>query len=144
MDGKICSELVLLLITMQLFIIMLFIMYMQFIIDWNVLKMKQIKNSPASIEEYERKARNWLNGRRAPNYAQTLFPDMIKAAEQVWSRSAVLCLPLSHCVRSLFASACADSIDAVVRWRQPVSEGIRAHLDVRIPARPVLCAHLYE
>eukprot|EP01084_Bolivina_argentea_P015384 28783_1 len=56
--------------------------YIQFVIQWNGLKMKQIKNSPSNYEEYERKARNWLNGRRAPNYAGTLFPDMIKASEQ--------------------------------------------------------------
>ena len=57
--------------------------YIQFVIQWNGLKMKQIKNSPANYEEYERKARNWLNGRRAPNYAGTLFPDMVRASEQV-------------------------------------------------------------
>ena len=60
-----------------------FAKYIQFVIQWNGLKMKQIKNSPANYAEYERKARNWLNGRRAPNYAGTLFPDMVRGAEQV-------------------------------------------------------------
>jgi len=38
---------------------------------------------PKSYTEFEYKAKNWLNGRKAPNYALTLFPDMIHKAEAV-------------------------------------------------------------
>lgn len=76
-----------------------FAKYIQFVIQWNGLKMKQIKNSPANYAEYERKARNWLNGRRAPNYAGTLFPDMVRAAQQV-------CLQLIYNVQCCSSYLC--------------------------------------
>ena len=55
--------------------------HLGFIISWKGLKTRQIQNAPKTYLEFENKAKNWLNGRRAPNYASTLFPDMIKAAE---------------------------------------------------------------
>ena len=57
--------------------------HLGFIIAWKGLKTRQIQNAPKTYLEFENKAKNWLNGRRAPNYASTLFPDMIKAAGSV-------------------------------------------------------------
>lgn len=57
--------------------------HLQFLSEWKGLKMRQITNYPRTYTEFEAKAKNWLNGRRAPNYGATLFPDMIKTAETV-------------------------------------------------------------
>ena len=56
--------------------------HLTFLSEWKGLKMRQITNYPRTYTEFEAKAKNWLNGRRAPNYGATLFPDMIKTAEQ--------------------------------------------------------------
>ena len=55
--------------------------HLTFLSEWKGLKMRQITNYPRTYTEFEAKAKNWLNGRRAPNYGATLFPDMIKTAE---------------------------------------------------------------
>eukprot|EP01083_Nonionella_stella_P031645 86659_1 len=55
--------------------------HLGFIINWRGLKTRQIQNAPKTYLEFENKAKNWLNGRRAPNYAATLFPEMIKSSE---------------------------------------------------------------
>eukprot|EP01083_Nonionella_stella_P070491 188634_1 len=55
--------------------------HLSFLADWKGLKMRQITNYPRTYTEFEAKAKNWLNGRRAPNYGASLFPDMIKTAE---------------------------------------------------------------
>ena len=38
---------------------------------------------PEQYADFEFKAKNWLCGRRAPNYGNTLFPEMINKARQV-------------------------------------------------------------
>eukprot|EP00484_Ammonia_sp_Unknown_P017040 CAMPEP_0197024764 /NCGR_PEP_ID=MMETSP1384-20130603/5257_1 /TAXON_ID=29189 /ORGANISM="Ammonia sp." /LENGTH=619 /DNA_ID=CAMNT_0042453207 /DNA_START=314 /DNA_END=2173 /DNA_ORIENTATION=+ len=53
----------------------------KFIENWNGLNTNQMRSLPKSIQEYENRAKNWLNGRRAINYAQNLFPEMILCAE---------------------------------------------------------------
>eukprot|EP01083_Nonionella_stella_P071925 193557_1 len=55
--------------------------HLGFIISWKGLKTRQIQNAPKTYLDFENKAKNWLNGRRAPNYAATLFPAMIRASE---------------------------------------------------------------
>merc|ERR1719464_1724720 len=54
----------------------------KFIENWNGLNMNQMRSLPKSLQEYENRAKNWLNGRRAINYAQTLFPEILLCAEQ--------------------------------------------------------------
>jgi hypothetical protein len=55
--------------------------HLRFIAEWKGLSERQIQTAPRTYGEYESKSRNWLNGRRAPNYASTLFPEMITASE---------------------------------------------------------------
>eukprot|EP01084_Bolivina_argentea_P019158 35631_1 len=54
--------------------------YLTFLSEWNGIKTRNIATQPSSYNEFEQKAKNWLNGRRAPNYGNTLFPEMIKAS----------------------------------------------------------------
>ena len=58
--------------------------HLGFIINWNGINLNQAKSMPNSLTDYENRSRNWLNGRRAPNYAKTLFPEMIHAVKKVW------------------------------------------------------------
>jgi len=58
--------------------------HLSFIHKWNGLKLRGMDKLPQTIDEYERKSINWLNGRRATNYGKTLFPFFI------------------HCVKSHF------------------------------------------
>eukprot|EP01083_Nonionella_stella_P211060 763566_1 len=53
----------------------------KFIENWNGLNTNQMRSLPKTLQEYENRAKNWLNGRRAINYAQNLFPEMILCAE---------------------------------------------------------------
>mmetsp|Transcript_25623 Transcript_25623/g.31235 ORF Transcript_25623/g.31235 Transcript_25623/m.31235 type:complete len:368 (+) Transcript_25623:100-1203(+) len=48
--------------------------HLLFLINWGGLRMENTKGIPTTLKEYERKSKNWLNGRRAPNYGKTLFP----------------------------------------------------------------------
>ena len=70
---------------------------------------------PKTLKEYEIRSRNWLNGRRAPNYAKTLFPEMIQYVKKVlcdfflfsyyfvfFFSVLLLFLSLSGCVQSFF------------------------------------------
>ena len=57
--------------------------HVNFVQEWKGLKINQIKCLPQSYLEFEKKAKSWLNGRRAPNYGKTLFPEMINSAEKV-------------------------------------------------------------
>eukprot|EP00485_Elphidium_margaritaceum_P008530 CAMPEP_0202700424 /NCGR_PEP_ID=MMETSP1385-20130828/13592_1 /ASSEMBLY_ACC=CAM_ASM_000861 /TAXON_ID=933848 /ORGANISM="Elphidium margaritaceum" /LENGTH=611 /DNA_ID=CAMNT_0049357599 /DNA_START=285 /DNA_END=2120 /DNA_ORIENTATION=+ len=59
--------------------------HLKFLIDWPGLR---ISNSPQTKREYEKKAKNWLNGRRAPNYAKTLFPWFVEEAEHFCEKTA--------------------------------------------------------
>ena len=57
--------------------------HLKFLIDWPGLRIgSDSAKAPRSKREYEKKAKNWLNGRRAPNYGKTLFPHFISEAEQ--------------------------------------------------------------
>eukprot|EP01083_Nonionella_stella_P055238 145780_1 len=55
--------------------------HLRFLAEWTGLKTQQMQYMPKSYTEFEYKAKNWLNGRKAPNYALTLFPEMIHHAE---------------------------------------------------------------
>lgn len=57
--------------------------HLRFLSEWTGLKTQQMQYMPKSYSEFEYKAKNWLNGRKAPNYALTLFPEMIHRAEAV-------------------------------------------------------------
>ena len=76
------------------------IKHLGFITNWNGINLNQAKSMPKSLKEYENRSKNWLNGRRAPNYAKTLFPEMIHAVKKVWS---LLFLFLSVCAAPLLA-----------------------------------------
>jgi len=57
--------------------------HLKFLINWPGLRIgSDSAKAPRSKREYEKKAKNWLNGRRAPNYGRTLFPHFISEAEQ--------------------------------------------------------------
>ena len=49
--------------------------YISYIYDWNGIKF--ISQQPVAFKEYEKKARNWLNGRRPKKYGNNLFVDML-------------------------------------------------------------------
>eukprot|EP01084_Bolivina_argentea_P291956 501843_1 len=53
----------------------------KFIQNWNGLNTNQMRSVPKSFQDYETRAKNWLNGRRAINYAQSLFPEMMLCAD---------------------------------------------------------------
>ena len=57
--------------------------HLQFLQSWTGLNLSQAKNAPKTFKDYRTKSKNWMHGRRAPNYAKTLFPEMISAAEAV-------------------------------------------------------------
>ena len=57
--------------------------HLKFLSEWTGLKTQQMQYMPKSYSEFEYKAKNWLNGRKAPNYALTLFPAMIHQSEAV-------------------------------------------------------------
>ena len=54
--------------------------HLKFISNWDGLNVKQSVTAPTNKKDYDRKSRNWLNGRRAPNYGNTLFPLFIDNA----------------------------------------------------------------
>ena len=68
--------------------------HLRFLAEWTGLKTQQMQYMPKSYTEFEYKAKNWLNGRKAPNYALTLFPQMIHEAEAVCNTyiSAHICI----------------------------------------------------
>ena len=46
--------------------------HLKFLIDWPGLRIgSDSAKAPKTKREYEKKAKNWLNGRRAPNYGKT-------------------------------------------------------------------------
>ena len=55
--------------------------YMSYIYEWNGLTLSA--KIPSTYKDYERKARNWLNGRRSSKYSNNLFVDMIHSALNV-------------------------------------------------------------
>ena len=61
--------------------------HLQFLIDWPGLR---TCGSKPTERDYERKSKNWLKGRRAPNFAKTLFPHFIRLAEQYSERVSQL------------------------------------------------------
>ena len=57
---------------------------MEYLLEWNGLNTKLIHSTkkPKSFKDYELKAKNWLNGRRAKQYSVGLYVDMIVCAEK--------------------------------------------------------------
>merc|ERR1719412_2713503 len=60
--------------------------HLQFLKDWPGLRVDNSPKAPKSKKEYEKKSKNWLNGRRASNYGKTLFPFFIASAEEYLSK----------------------------------------------------------
>lgn len=58
--------------------------YLQFIIKWNGLHVKYVRRQPKKYNEYKTRAVNWLNGRRAPNYDRSLYPDILEMTQEVY------------------------------------------------------------
>ena len=56
--------------------------HLKFLLEWPGLRIDNSPKAPKSKKEYEKKSKNWLNGRRAPNYGKTLFPFFITSAEK--------------------------------------------------------------
>ena len=54
--------------------------YVSYIHKWNGVSSA---NTPTTYKQYETKARNWLNGRRAKKYSDSLFVDMIQSSLNV-------------------------------------------------------------
>lgn len=65
--------------------------HLQFLQNWTGLNLSQAKNAPTTYKDYKSKSKNWMHGRRAPNYAKTLFPEMINAAESVCDMAVLVC-----------------------------------------------------
>ena len=55
--------------------------YISYIHKWKGLT--STAKIPTTYKEYETKARNWLNGRRAKKYSNNLFVDMIQSVFDV-------------------------------------------------------------
>ena len=55
--------------------------YLKFLLDWPGLREDNSPKAPKSKKEYETKSKVWLNGQRASNYAEGLFPDLIISVE---------------------------------------------------------------
>lgn len=64
--------------------------HLSFLINWPGLRVDASPRAPKSKKEYEKKSKNWLNGRRAPNYGKTLFPFFIASAEKYISKVSKL------------------------------------------------------
>jgi len=68
--------------------------YLLYIEKWNGLnekKMKKSQNSSKHLidkESYMKKAKNWLNGKKAPEYSQSLFSEMIQSIYKYTSEMA--------------------------------------------------------
>mmetsp|Transcript_5227 Transcript_5227/g.8766 ORF Transcript_5227/g.8766 Transcript_5227/m.8766 type:complete len:490 (+) Transcript_5227:14-1483(+) len=56
--------------------------HLKFLIAWNGLSTEKLNEAPRTYSQFEKKAKNWVCGRRAPNYGRTLFPEMILKAQQ--------------------------------------------------------------
>ena len=56
--------------------------HLSFLYSWKGLRSEKLMAMPSKYSEFVFKSKNWVCGRRAPNYANTLFPQMIGNAEQ--------------------------------------------------------------
>ena len=54
---------------------------LDYLYQWNGLKIP--RNAKLNDKQYLKRSKNWLNGRRAPQYGNTLFPLCLDAADQV-------------------------------------------------------------
>ena len=62
--------------------------HLEFLLNWPGLRLDNSPKAPKTKKEYEKKSKNWLNGRRAPNYGRTLFPFFIHEAENYISSTS--------------------------------------------------------
>eukprot|EP00484_Ammonia_sp_Unknown_P013177 CAMPEP_0197078332 /NCGR_PEP_ID=MMETSP1384-20130603/213066_1 /TAXON_ID=29189 /ORGANISM="Ammonia sp." /LENGTH=663 /DNA_ID=CAMNT_0042517197 /DNA_START=77 /DNA_END=2068 /DNA_ORIENTATION=+ len=76
--------------------------HLKFLLDWPGLRVDNSPKAPKTKKEYEKKSKNWLNGRRAPNYGKTLFPFFIHAAERYVTHIAKLVIPDNEPQRKLY------------------------------------------
>jgi len=79
--------------------------HLKFLSEWTGLKTQQMQYMPKSYAEFEYKAKNWLNGRKAPNYAQTLFPSMIHKAEEYAEDLSSQMFPTNAVAKNLLSTA---------------------------------------
>eukprot|EP00485_Elphidium_margaritaceum_P007592 CAMPEP_0202695148 /NCGR_PEP_ID=MMETSP1385-20130828/8811_1 /ASSEMBLY_ACC=CAM_ASM_000861 /TAXON_ID=933848 /ORGANISM="Elphidium margaritaceum" /LENGTH=590 /DNA_ID=CAMNT_0049351121 /DNA_START=233 /DNA_END=2005 /DNA_ORIENTATION=- len=108
--------------------------YLTFLLEWNGIKTRSVASRPSTYEEFEAKAKNWLNGRRAPNYGNTLFPDMIKSADEFVKHTAHLLfggyddnptsndsISMQYCKTLMFAllyKLCTERIAVHQSWKK--------------------------
>ena len=85
------------------------IKYLSFLSEWSGIKTRNTSNQPQSYEEFLLKSKNWLNGRRAPNYGNTLFPDMICSSEE-YAKTLSLTIFDSIPINTLSSSPTSDSL----------------------------------
>eukprot|EP01083_Nonionella_stella_P078339 214333_1 len=85
--------------------------HLQFLSDWPGLRISHTSiRAPRTRKEYEKKSKNWLNGRRAPNYSRTLFPYFITDAERYSLRIAQLMHPHDNRKQSLYCKCLIHNI----------------------------------
>ena len=60
--------------------------HLGFLYSWKGLRSEKLMVMPTKYGDFQFKAKNWVCGRRAPNYANSLFPEMIHKAEQYAQR----------------------------------------------------------
>ena len=99
--------------------------YLGFITSWKGLKTRKIQNAPKTYVEFEKKVKNWMNGRRAPNYAATLYLDMIGASQiyadyvsrQVFPDNPAYSKMFNEiCVIGCLSSLCSARISFVIQF----------------------------
>ena len=103
------------------------IKYLPFLSEWNGIRTRNASTRPSSYIEFEAKAKNWLNGRRAPNYGNTLFVEMMKSAENYSKKLAKEFFPSSDalskqyhkCILFAFLSKlCSERIAVHQSWKK--------------------------
>ena len=67
--------------------------HLPFLLRWPGLRTDASPKAAKTLKDYEKKAKNWLKGRRAPNYAKTLFPQFVRDAKQYAHSLAAQLIP---------------------------------------------------
>eukprot|EP01084_Bolivina_argentea_P221462 375091_1 len=82
---------------------------LSFIANWKGLNSGVLKNcKDLSLKVYEHKSKNWLNGNKAKNYSQSLYPFMIQIAEHYIKTISTLLFKKEDCI-TLFCNVCMCS-----------------------------------
>jgi len=75
--------------------------HLNFLTTWCGLRIENTDRVPKTRKEYEKKSKNWLNGRRAPNYGKTLFPMFIFESEKYAVKLSKVLIPNNDKKRGL-------------------------------------------